>query len=140
MQASSDMGQAVLMLVLVPTTAIPVASVVLVGMIQNNALLQWVGVGVGIATGALFSWLLGRIAYRRLEARGSELLHLMRSGSSSPSRRRGANGLLSGLSPAKRQVVLLCLKDMLNLEHQTFNTLRASFLAFPVFLRAKRMD
>ncbi|GHO78361.1 hypothetical protein KSD_61320 [Ktedonobacter sp. SOSP1-85] len=109
LQASSDMGQAVLMLVLVPITAIPAASVVLVGMTQNNALLQWVGVGVGIATGALFSWLLGRIAYRRLEARGSELLHLMRSGSSSPSRHQGANGLLSGLSRAKRQVVLLCL-------------------------------
>ena len=109
LQAGSDLGQAMLMLVLVPLTAIPALVVVLVGVVQHNALLQWAAIGVGIITGVFFTWWLGRIAYQRLEARGPELLHLMRSGSSTRSGGRGASGLLSGLSTAKRQVVILCL-------------------------------
>lgn len=109
LQASSDMGQAVLMLVLVPITALPAASVLFVGTTQQNPLLQWAGVGVGIASGVLCYWLLGHLAYRRLEARGPELLHLMRSGASSRSRGWNMNSWFSGLSPTKRQVALFFL-------------------------------
>ncbi len=108
LQTGSDMGQAMLLLVLVPITAVPAASVVSAGALHNNALLQWAGVGVGIISGAFFPWWLGRLASRRLEARGPELLQLMRSGVSTRSGSSGASGLLSGLSPAKRQVVMLC--------------------------------
>lgn len=40
----------------------------------------WAGVVVGVATGVLCSWGLGRLAERRLEARASDLLQAMRSG------------------------------------------------------------
>jgi ABC-2 type transport system permease protein len=109
LQAGSNMGQAILLLVLVPITAVPALAVVITGALQHNALLQWAGVGVGIITGAFFTWWLGRLAYRRLETRGPERLQLMRSGSSTRSGSRGASGFLSGLSAGKRQVVMLCL-------------------------------
>ncbi len=63
--------------------AVPAAAMVRAGMVQDNDLLLWGGVPVGIATGVLGAWLLGRIAYSHLEARGPELLYLMRTGRSS---------------------------------------------------------
>ena len=108
LQAGSDIGQAILLLVLVPITAVPALAVVIAGAMHNNALLQWAGIGVGIFSGVFFTWWLGRIAYQRLEARGPELLQLMRSGSNSHGS-DGASGFLSGLSTGKRQVVILCL-------------------------------
>lgn len=63
--------------------AAPAAAVVLAGTLLDDDFLRWSGVPVGIATGVLCAWLLGRIAYRHLEARGPELLYLMRTGRSS---------------------------------------------------------
>jgi ABC-2 type transport system permease protein len=78
---ASGMAYALFWLALLP--AVPAASVVLVGTLLHNDVLRWAGVPVGIATGAFLAWWLGVVASRRLEARGPELLSLMRSGTSS---------------------------------------------------------
>ncbi|MFG1943552.1 hypothetical protein [Nonomuraea sp. NPDC048826] len=65
-------GLAYLMLLLVAATAAPAAVVA--------AMYGWAGVAAGAATGALCYWGFGRLAERRLEAQGPELLHMMRTG------------------------------------------------------------
>ncbi|ROO84759.1 ABC-2 type transport system permease protein [Actinocorallia herbida] len=58
------------------------ALVALAGLPAGFAALSygWAGVPVGVATGALCAVVLGRLAARRLAARGPELLHAMRTG------------------------------------------------------------
>jgi hypothetical protein len=52
----------------------------------HNALLRWASVPLGVVTGVvLYTWL-GRLGYRRLAARGPEMLLKMRVGRSSESR------------------------------------------------------
>jgi ABC-2 type transport system permease protein len=60
--------------------AAPAAGVVLAGRLLHSAPLQWLGVPAGVLTGSLFAWLFGRIAYRRLRARGPEILDVLRKG------------------------------------------------------------
>jgi ABC-2 type transport system permease protein len=109
LQASGDMGQAILMLVLVPLTAIPAGACLMLGVSQNAPLLQWSGVVVGIVTGMFCFWFFGYLAFKRLEARGPELLHLMRSGTRSQSSSRGLAHIFAELTPVRRQIVLICL-------------------------------
>ena len=73
-------GQAVSMLVLVTLTALPASAVVLAGTWLERPVLAWAGVPTGVLTGCLCAWWLGRLAHRRLLARGPELLALMRHG------------------------------------------------------------
>jgi hypothetical protein len=65
----------------------PVPAIVLVvlGTVHDNAVLLWAGGPVGLATGALLGWWLGRVAIDRLRARGPEMLFLMRTGRSATS-------------------------------------------------------
>ncbi|MEU8076332.1 hypothetical protein AB0B31_12885 [Catellatospora citrea] len=63
--------------------AAPAATVLALGAVYDNAFLSWAGVPVGVATGVLLAWWLGRVASGRLRARGPELLLLMRTGRSS---------------------------------------------------------
>ncbi|MFE7190272.1 hypothetical protein [Kitasatospora sp. NPDC057541] len=60
--------------------ALPAAGVVLAGTLLSSAPLRWAGVPAGLLTGALYTWGLGRAAGRRLEARGPELLDVLRKG------------------------------------------------------------
>jgi ABC-2 type transport system permease protein len=99
-------GLAYLMLVLVPLTTLPAVAVVTAGLLNDNAALLWSGVPVGIASGLLCAWLFGRIAYRRLEARGPELLQLMRVGVSA--RAKVAKGQANPLPRGKAFIVGLC--------------------------------
>ncbi|MEV5889109.1 hypothetical protein [Nonomuraea fuscirosea] len=69
---SAETGLAWLVLITVPATALPAAGALL--------LHPWAGLAVGVLTGALSAWGLGRIARRRLEKRGIELLNLMKHG------------------------------------------------------------
>jgi hypothetical protein len=65
------------------------------------------GVLVGIATGVLLSWLGGRIAARRLSARGAELMHLLHLGPP-PERHATAPAVeLSGPRAATRNALWL---------------------------------
>jgi ABC-2 type transport system permease protein len=65
---------------------LPAAGVVLAGTLRDDATLRWAGVPVGLATGVLMAWWLGRIAYQRLRASGPELLFRLRSGTPSGAR------------------------------------------------------
>ncbi|MGW3075390.1 MULTISPECIES: hypothetical protein [unclassified Kitasatospora] len=60
--------------------ALPAVGVVVAGTVLDSAPLRWAGVVVGVATGLLYAWGLGRAAQRRLENRGPELLDVMRKG------------------------------------------------------------
>jgi ABC-2 type transport system permease protein len=55
-------------------TAAPAVAVLVVGQLRGSAALLWAGVAVGLATGWLCYWGMGLLAYRRLRARGPEML------------------------------------------------------------------
>ncbi|MGC5011972.1 hypothetical protein ACLQ2R_14505 [Streptosporangium sp. DT93] len=69
---SAETGLAWLVLLAVPATALPAAGAILLD--------PWAGVATGVLTGALGAWGFGRIAYRRLERHGTDLLTLMKHG------------------------------------------------------------
>ena len=82
MDNGTDYFQFLLTALLTALCALPAFAVVLGGELLDLEWLRWAGVPAGIASGVLWAWLLGRVAYRRLERRGSELMQLMRSGGS----------------------------------------------------------
>lgn len=59
---------------LLVVAALPVAAVELAGTLSHTPVLNWAGVPVGIAVGAVLAWWWGRIALARLVQRGPELL------------------------------------------------------------------
>lgn len=69
---TAETGLAWLVLVAVPATALPAAGVILLHPLA--------GIAVGLLTGALSIWGFGKIAYRRLESHGIDLLNLMKHG------------------------------------------------------------
>ncbi|MBB5784374.1 hypothetical protein [Nonomuraea jabiensis] len=69
---AAQSGLAWLVLVAVPATALPTAGAIL--------LHPWAGIATGVLTGALSAWGLGKIACRRLENHGIDLLNLMKHG------------------------------------------------------------
>jgi ABC-2 type transport system permease protein len=69
---SAETSLAYLVLFAVPAAALPTAGVTL--------LHPWAGIATGVLTGALAAWGLGKIAYRRLENHGIDLLNLMKHG------------------------------------------------------------
>ncbi|MFI7454903.1 hypothetical protein ACIBQX_46050 [Nonomuraea sp. NPDC049714] len=69
---SAETSLAWLVLLAVPATALPAAGAILLN--------PWAGIATGVLTGALSAWGLGRIAYRRLENHGIDLLNLMKHG------------------------------------------------------------
>ncbi|MED7926062.1 hypothetical protein SMD20_17535 [Nonomuraea sp. LP-02] len=69
---TAETSLAWLVLVAVPTAALPTAGAILLD--------PWAGVATGVLTGVLCAWGFGRIAYRRLESHGIELLNLMKHG------------------------------------------------------------
>ncbi|MBB5081952.1 hypothetical protein [Nonomuraea endophytica] len=71
---TAETSLAWLVLIAVPATALPAAGAIL--------LHPWAGIATGVLTGALCAWGLGRIAYRRLENHGIDLLNLMKHGPS----------------------------------------------------------
>jgi ABC-2 type transport system permease protein len=79
-EASDDIGSAFVVFFLGLLPPLPAAAVLTAGTVLGHPWLIWAGIPVGLATGVLLTWWLGRIAYRRLEARGPELLLTMRSG------------------------------------------------------------
>ncbi|QYC40049.1 hypothetical protein Nocox_12155 [Nonomuraea coxensis DSM 45129] len=69
---TAETSLAWLVLIAVPAIALPAAGVILLD--------PWAGIATGVLTGALSAWGFGRIAYRRLESHGIELLNLMKHG------------------------------------------------------------
>jgi ABC-2 type transport system permease protein len=94
------MGLVYVMLVLVSLTAAPALLTALGA--------SWWGVPVGILTGVLLWWSLGRAAARRLDRRGPELLTLLRHGRSAATQSKQAASLES-LPGWRRTTAGLCL-------------------------------
>jgi ABC-2 type transport system permease protein len=69
---------------------LPAASMVLAGTLLHSAPLRWAAIPVGVAAGLLLYAWLGHAGYRRLEARGPDLLAKMRAGRSSRASRAAA--------------------------------------------------
>lgn len=61
-------------LILTALGAAPALAVVVAGTMRGEPLLQWAATPVGVLTGVALAWGLGRLAGRRLAARGPELL------------------------------------------------------------------
>ncbi|HEX2774467.1 MAG TPA: hypothetical protein VHN18_18835 [Micromonosporaceae bacterium] len=61
-------------LILTALGAAPALAVVVAGTVRGEPLLQWTATPVGVLTGVALAWGLGRLAGRRLAARGPELL------------------------------------------------------------------
>ena len=94
------MGIVYVMLVLVASTCAPALIVALnVG---------WWGVPIGVLSGVLAWWYFGRLAIRRLDRRGPELLTLLRHGRSPAEQARKTAGL-DALPKWKRTMAGLCL-------------------------------
>jgi ABC-2 type transport system permease protein len=60
--------------------ALPATGVVLAGTLLDQAVLLWAGVAAGLATGAFYFWLFGRVAHGQLRRTGPELLYRLRTG------------------------------------------------------------
>ncbi|MFI9597637.1 hypothetical protein [Nonomuraea sp. NPDC052265] len=69
---TAETSLAWLVLIAVPSVGLPAAGAILLD--------PWAGVVTGVLTGALSAWGFGRIAYRRLESHGIDLLNLMKHG------------------------------------------------------------
>ena len=80
LESANTTGQANLVFFSGAVTAAPPAALLWWATVQENDLLRWLAVPVGVATGVLLAWWLGSVAADRLRAQGPELLHLMRSG------------------------------------------------------------
>lgn len=66
-------------LLLLAPAALPVVAVVLTGQLAHISWLRWLGAPVGLAVGGTLAWWWGRIAYRRLDTRGPEILAKVRA-------------------------------------------------------------
>lgn len=69
-----------LLLLLLFFASIPTIFILTLGTLLHQNLLIWTGVPMGLCTGLLISWYFGRLAYRRLESHGSDILSIMHSG------------------------------------------------------------
>ncbi|OUC81231.1 hypothetical protein [Streptosporangium minutum] len=69
---TAETSLAWIVLVAVPAIALPAAGAILLN--------PWAGIVTGVLTGVLSAWGLGKIAYRRLESHGIDLLNLMKHG------------------------------------------------------------
>lgn len=78
----SDVGKFIALLLATLLLAAPAFGVALLGLYHDMLWLQWAGVLLGIASGVLWAWLFGALAYLRLEERGPELLNFMLKGTS----------------------------------------------------------
>lgn len=63
---------------LLALSAVPPLVLLIVGSATDTAVLRWLGVPVGIATGIGLAWWWGRLSYQRLVARGPELFAIVR--------------------------------------------------------------
>jgi ABC-2 type transport system permease protein len=73
-------GQQYLLLVVAALATVPGASLVLLGGLRHQPLLEAAGVVVGVATGVLLFWWGGHLAARRLADQGAELMDLLHLG------------------------------------------------------------
>ena len=90
--------------------ALPAVTVVILGLALSNPVLLWLGGPIGLVTGVVLAWWLGRVAIKRLTARGPDLLFLMRTGRSSrPEPRTGTGAAQAKPEVSRREAVISVL-------------------------------
>ncbi|MFI7616623.1 hypothetical protein ACIBP6_35890 [Nonomuraea terrae] len=127
------------MIGLIAVCALPSAAVVVAGLVLDVIAVQWAGVALAAVTGAGYAWLFGRIAYRRLQTAGPELLLRLRTGQSAVARQRAAPVPGQG---RRRLVIGLCLgiawspllSATLSLISLVTRTPSRTFWTFPLWL------
>lgn len=75
-------GQSNVLFWVAAVPALPAVTAVILGTTLDIPVLRWAGGPIGLATGIVLAWWLGRVAADRLVARGPDLLFLMRTGRS----------------------------------------------------------
>lgn len=104
-----DWPQFMISMLLTVLLATPVIGLIWCSVASDTLWLQWLAIPLGVSLGALWFWLLGRIAYERLKSRGPELLNKMRKSESSETLDLGITkeslGLDGTLSAGKAVVV-----------------------------------
>lgn len=104
-----DWLQFMLSLILTSLFAAPVVGIIWYSLKYNQPDLQWWALPFGVILGTLWFWLLGKIAYRRLEQRGSDILDRMRKSPSSAAFDLGISkkdmGISSELSKGKTAIM-----------------------------------
>lgn len=100
-------GQGFVALFLVLAAALPSVGVVALGQVVGSGALRWAGVAVGVLSGVLYFWLFGRAAGRHLQARGPELLSMMRAGQQGQHREQadGSPSVLGSMSEGRRRLL-----------------------------------
>ncbi|MGW5876580.1 hypothetical protein ACWFMI_08505 [Nocardiopsis terrae] len=73
-------GQFTVLFPLLLVCSAPPAALTGLGVFTGNQDIVWAAIAFGAAEGLLLAWGLGRVAYRRLETRGPELLDTLRRG------------------------------------------------------------
>ncbi|MEV4799405.1 hypothetical protein AB0K18_05260 [Nonomuraea sp. NPDC049421] len=126
---------------LIVVCALPSAAVVAVGFLLDVVVLLWVGVALAVVMGVGCAWLFGRMAYRRLEAAGPELLFRLRTGRSASAGRvvvavpgHGRRRLLVGLCLGTAWAPLL--SAVLSLVNLVTGAPSRTFWTFPLGLPA----
>lgn len=142
-----------LMLLMVLVTTIPSLLVIWLGTSLHIQFIQWLGVPTGVCTGVFLAWLFGRIAYKKLERNGPELLFEMKSGmkiNSDNYKKKIRNKEMELPKKKLTVVVLLVFMGIFFLVHQSivpivfeifdvdeesvYFSLSATFLILPAFL------
>jgi ABC-2 type transport system permease protein len=95
-------GRGYLMLLLAALCAVPGATLVLLGTVRHQPVLQAAGVLVGTAIGVLLAWWGGGVAARRLADRGAELMDLLHLGPPAQPRRDPARPIRQPAVPMPR--------------------------------------
>ena len=86
-------------------TTAPAAAICIWGLLEDHLALQWAGLPIGIGTGILCAWGMGYLTFRRLEARGPELLNLLLKGST-PQEKPAAKRRPTADLPLKKKVIV----------------------------------
>lgn len=113
LEAGDIFGQVILMMLLVSLTAAPAAAVAYLGDRSGLPAVSWLAVAVGLGTGCGLAAWFGRLAHRRLDVAGPELLGRIRGGGTVT---RGAAGQATSIGggraaklPAGRQALVTVL-------------------------------
>ncbi|HEV8163446.1 MAG TPA: hypothetical protein VGR74_03175 [Actinomycetota bacterium] len=105
--AGALIGRQYLMLGLGAACAVPAGLLVLLGTLDHQPVLHLAGVLVGVATGVLGSWWGGRVAARRLDDRGAELMDLFNLGPQDRPRDAGTRAAPEPAAKGRRRDALV---------------------------------
>ncbi len=98
-------GGAFAMLFAALVLTVPALVPVIIGTVLDNDQVRVAGVAVGVVTGLFYFSVLGRVAVRRLAARGPELLYLMRAGKEPQENVAADTSVLKAMPKARQRLL-----------------------------------